>query len=88
MDSAPCHTERSEISSIESYNAERLKLNSDMPKGGEHQGINSSSGSGVWNMEQNDPDPFMQELNAQGLPYIVCEIEFNGNLKVLEDGRK
>lgn len=62
--------------------------NSDMPKGGEHQGIDSSSGSGVWNMEQNDPDPFMQELNAQGLPYIVCEIESNGNLKVLEDGRK
>lgn len=88
VDSAPCHTERSGASSIESYNVERLKLNADMPKGGEHQGIDSSSGSGVWNMEQNDPDPFMQELNAQGLPYIVCEIESNGNLKVLEDGRK
>lgn len=62
--------------------------NSDMPQGGEYQGVDSSSGSGVWNMEQNDPDPFMQELNAQGLPYIVCEIESNGNLKVLEDGRK
>ena len=86
--SAPCHTERSEASSIESYNAERLKLNSDMPKGGEHQGIDSSNGSGVWNMEQNDPDPFMHELNKQGLPYVVCEIESNGNLKVLEDGRK
>lgn len=86
VDSTSCHS--SEASSIESYNAERLKLNSDMPKGGEHQGIDSSSGSGVWNMEQNDPDPFMQELNAQGLPYIVCEIESNGNLKVLEDGRK
>ena len=61
--------------------------NSDMPKGGEHQGIDSSNGSGVWNMEQNDPDPFMCELNKQGLPYIVCEIESNGNLKVLEDGR-
>ena len=85
--SAPCHTERSEVSSIESYNAERLKLNSDMPKGGEHQGVDSSNGSGVWNMEQNDPDPFMSELNKQGLPYIVCEIESNGNLKVLEDGR-
>ncbi len=85
--SAPCHTERSEVSSIESYNAERLKLNADMPKGGEYQGIDSSSGSGVWNMEQNDPDPFMCELNKQGLPYIVCEIESNGNLKVLEDGR-
>ena len=86
VDSTSCHS--SEASSIESYNAERLKLNSDMPKGGEHQGIDSSSGSGVWNMEQNDPDPFMCELNKQGLPYIVCEIESNGNLKVLEDGRK
>ena len=87
VDSAPCHTERSEASSLESYNAERLKLNSDMPQGGEYQGVDSSSGSGVWNMEQNDPDPFMQELNKQGLPYIVCEIESNGSLKVLEDGR-
>lgn len=86
VDSTPYHS--SEASSIESYNAERLKLNSDMPKGGEHQGIDSSNGSGVWNMEQNDPDPFMSELNKQGLPYIVCEIESNGNLKVLEDGRK
>ena len=86
VDSTPYHS--SEASSIESYNAERLKLNSDMPKGGEYQGIDSSSGSGVWNMEQNDPDPFMQELNVQGLPYVVCEIESNGNLKVLEDGRK
>lgn len=74
--------------SAQSYNTERLKLNADMPKGGEHQGIDSSSGSGVWNMEQNDPDPFMCELNKQGLPYIVCEIESNGSLKVLEDGRK
>ena len=45
-------------------------------------------GSGVWNMEQNDPDPFMQELNKQGLPYVVLEIESNGEVKVLEDGRK
>ena len=44
-------------------------------------------GSGVWNMEQNDPDPFMQELNKQGLPYVVVEIESNGNSKILEDGR-
>ncbi|BDB63603.1 hypothetical protein T36_0038 [Helicobacter cinaedi] len=87
VDSAPCHTECSEVSSLESYNAERLKLNADMPKGGEYQGVDSSSGSGVWNMEQNDPDPFMCELNKQGLPYIVCELESNGNLKVLEDGR-
>ncbi|WP_407381604.1 saccharopine dehydrogenase family protein [Helicobacter sp.] len=86
VDSTPYHS--SEASSIQSYNAERLKLNSDMPKGGEYQGIDSSSGSGVWNMEQNDPDPFMSELNKQGLPYVVCEIESNGSLKVLEDGRK
>lgn len=45
-------------------------------------------GSGVWNMEQNDPDPFMQELNKQGLPYVVLEVESNGETKVLEDGRK
>ncbi len=25
--------------------------------------------SGVWNMEQFDPDPFMDELNKQGLPW-------------------
>ena len=142
VDSTPCHS--SEISSIESYNTERLKLNADMPKGGEYQGIdnaislaeqngdsndskenlaaavemrnrgfqargegsylsgndrdpsvksaiyrsNATQGAGVWNMEQNDPDPFMQELNKQGLPYVVCEIESNGSLKVLEDGRK
>ena len=23
---------------------------------------------GVWNIEQRDPDPFMQELNPRGLP--------------------
>ncbi|MGI0439717.1 saccharopine dehydrogenase family protein [Helicobacter himalayensis] len=45
-------------------------------------------GSGVWNMEQNDPDPFMCELNKQGLPYVVLEIESSGDFKVLEDGRK
>lgn len=43
---------------------------------------------GVWNMEQNDPDCFMSELNKQGLPYVVLEIESNGETKVLEDGRK
>ena len=62
--------------------------NSDMPKGGEFQGIDSNNGAGVWNMEQNDPDPFMSELNKQGLPYVVLEIESNGETKVLEDGRK
>lgn len=62
--------------------------NSDMPKGGEFQGIDSDNGSGVWNMEQNDPDPFMSELNKQGLPYVVLEIDSKGQSKVLEDGRK
>lgn len=61
--------------------------NADMPQGGEYQGIDSNNGSGVWNMEQNDPDPFMRELNKQGLPYVVLEIDSNGDSKVLEDGR-
>lgn len=76
--------------------------NVDMPKGGEYQGIDNGAmlhkqlnsnavykfqGSGVWNMEQNDPDPFMNELNFQGLPYVVLEIQSNGDSKVLEDGR-
>lgn len=47
----------------------------------------TTQGAGVWNMEQNDPDPFMQELNKQGLPYVVLEIDSNGDSKVLEDGR-
>lgn len=71
-----------------SYAQERLALNADMPQGGEYQGIDSNNGSGVWNVEQNDPDPFMQELNKQGLPYVVLEIDSNGDSKVLEDGRK
>ena len=71
----------------ESYNAERLEANKDMPQGGKAQGVDSKSGAGVWNMEQNDPDPFMRELNIQGLPYVVLEIESNGETKVLEDGR-
>tara|TARA_R110000824_G_scaffold279180_1_gene467386 strand:+ start:23782 stop:24990 length:1209 start_codon:yes stop_codon:yes gene_type:complete len=28
---------------------------------------------GVWNMEQMDPDPFMADLNAYGLPWQVIE---------------
>ncbi len=29
---------------------------------------------GVWNMEEFDPDPFMDELMTQGLPWIVEEL--------------
>ncbi|PAF52284.1 saccharopine dehydrogenase family protein [Helicobacter sp. 13S00477-4] len=31
------------------------------------------SGPGVFNMEELDPDPFMEELNAQGLPWQIIE---------------
>lgn len=33
------------------------------------------SGKGVFNMEQLDPDFFMEEMNAQGLPWNVRELE-------------
>ena len=33
------------------------------------------NGSGVFNMEQMDPDPFMDEMNTQGLPWKVKELE-------------
>jgi saccharopine dehydrogenase (NAD+, L-lysine-forming) len=32
------------------------------------------SGQGVFNMEQMDPDPFMDEMNTQGLPWQVMEM--------------
>lgn len=32
-------------------------------------------GEGVFNMEQMDPDPFMKELNEQGLPWKIMELE-------------
>lgn len=32
---------------------------------------------GVWNMEQHDPDPFMDDLNKYGLPWQVVEIDPN-----------
>ncbi len=31
-------------------------------------------GKGVFNMEQLDPDPFMDELNKQGLPWKIIEL--------------
>jgi len=33
------------------------------------------SGTGVFNMEQMDPDPFMDEMNTQGLPWNVIEMD-------------
>ncbi|MDR1498200.1 MAG: saccharopine dehydrogenase family protein [Puniceicoccales bacterium] len=30
---------------------------------------------GVWNMEQNDPDPFMEMLNKHGLPWQIRELQ-------------
>ncbi len=33
------------------------------------------SGQGVFNLEQLDPDPFMEEMNTQGLPWEIKEME-------------
>ena len=33
------------------------------------------SGAGVFNMEQMDPDPFMEEMNTQGLPWQIKEMD-------------
>lgn len=33
---------------------------------------------GVWNMEQFDPDPFMEDLNKYGLPWTLVEKETTG----------
>lgn len=35
---------------------------------------------GVWNMEQFDPDPFMDALNQHGLPWHVQELDPDENL--------
>lgn len=35
-------------------------------------------GTGVWNMEQMDPDPFMADLNEYGLPWQVVEPDNTG----------
>jgi saccharopine dehydrogenase (NAD+, L-lysine-forming) len=32
------------------------------------------NGAGVFNMEQMDPDPFMEQLNIHGLPWTVKEM--------------
>lgn len=39
-------------------------------------------GKGVFNMEEFDPDPFMSELNAQGLPWKVMELEADETRRV------
>ncbi len=31
--------------------------------------------AGVWNMEQLDPDPFLEQLSKHGLPYTVVELK-------------
>jgi saccharopine dehydrogenase (NAD+, L-lysine-forming) len=36
---------------------------------------NKWSGNGVFNMEEFDPDVFMDELNSQGLPWQIKELE-------------
>ncbi|RLA68716.1 MAG: saccharopine dehydrogenase family protein [Epsilonproteobacteria bacterium] len=37
---------------------------------------------GVYNMEEFDPDPFMEELNSQGLPWKVMELGADENREV------
>lgn len=34
--------------------------------------------SGVWNMEQFDPDPFMKDLNKYGLPWQIVDLSDTG----------
>ena len=34
-----------------------------------------TTSAGVWNMEQNDPDPFMDDLNKYGLPWKCIELD-------------
>ena len=38
-------------------------------------------GKGVFNMEEFDPDPFMEELKVQGLPWQVMELEADEDLR-------
>jgi saccharopine dehydrogenase (NAD+, L-lysine-forming) len=39
-------------------------------------------GKGVFNMEEVDPDPFMEELTRQGLPWTMIELVANEDLIV------
>jgi len=38
--------------------------------------------NGVYNMEEFDPDPFMEELNKQGLPWKVMELGANEDRRI------
>jgi len=38
--------------------------------------------NGVYNIEQFDPDPFMQELNTQGLPWQIKELNSPQQLRI------
>ena len=39
-------------------------------------------GNGVFNMEEFDPDPFMEELTIQGLPWKIMELASHDDLSV------
>jgi len=39
---------------------------------------------GVWNIEQCDPDPFMEDMNHYGLPWKVVELDPNFQLDIVE----
>jgi saccharopine dehydrogenase (NAD+, L-lysine-forming) len=38
--------------------------------------------AGVHNMEEFDPDPFMKELNKQGLPWKIQELNTPDELRL------
>ena len=40
---------------------------------------------GVWNVEQCDPDPFMDDMNRYGLPWKVIELNPGFHLDILQD---
>jgi saccharopine dehydrogenase (NAD+, L-lysine-forming) len=40
---------------------------------------------GVWNVEQCNPDPFMEDMNRYGLPWKVVELNPGFHLDILQD---
>ena len=40
---------------------------------------------GVWNIEQCDPDPFMDDMNRYGLPWKVVELDPSFQLDIVEN---